>query len=177
MPRVEFFLKKIDLINEWAGKIFALAFVPLVFIASYEVVMRYIFNRPTIWAWDVNVQLGALLIIMGAGYTLLYDGHVRVDVIYNFFSLRHRTFLDLVTSPLFFLTCVIVIWKGGGEAWNSLKIKEAYTSIWSPPIYPLKLIVPVGVFLLMLQGLAKFIRNLILFTTHKKSNGGNKRVT
>ena len=168
MAKVEVYLSKIDLINEWVGKTVAYAILPLTLIASLEVVLRYVFDRPTIWAWDVNIQLGALLAIMGAGYTLRHGGHVIVDVAVTRFSLRQRALIDLITTWLFFFACVILVWKSGVEGWDSLMTKEAYSSIWAPPIYPLKMIIPVGAFLLLLQGIAKFARDIVIVIAPKE---------
>lgn len=162
MPKIERWLRKIDLINEWVGRVAAFAILPLTFIAAFEVVMRYAFNRPTIWAWDINVQLGAFLAIMGAGYTFLHGGHVIVDVLVNRFSPRQRALIDLITAWLFFFAVAILIWKSGMEAWGAFKIRESFGSVWNPPIYPLKIAIPVGAFLLMLQVGAKFVRDLII---------------
>jgi TRAP-type mannitol/chloroaromatic compound transport system permease small subunit len=162
MARVEQWLKKIDAINEWVGKTIAFGLIPITLIAMTEVVMRYIFNRPTIWAWDINVQLGGLLIIMGAGYTFLHGQHVIVDIVVERFSIRQRAWIDLVTACLFFLACIVLIRKSSGEAWTSLITRERSSSFWGPPIYPLKMLMPVGAFLLLLQGAAKFIRDLSL---------------
>lgn len=168
MSKIELCLKKIDLLNEWVGRTVAYAVLPLTFITFFEVVMRYAFNRPTIWAWDVNVQLFGFIIIMGAGYTLLHGGHVIVDFAVSRFSLRQRALIDLITAWLLFFACAILIWKSGMVAWSSFMMKEAHTSVWGPPIYPLKMVIPIGAFLLMLQAVAKFVRDLIIVIAPKE---------
>ena len=128
-----------------------------------HVILRYVFNRPTIWAWDVNVQLLGLLGVMGAGYTLLHRGHVGVDVLAEHLSPRARMILELIMSLFFFLAVGVLVWVVGRGAWTSLQVKEVYTSFWSPPLYPFKVVVVIGVLFLLLQGIVKFIRDLSTF--------------
>ncbi len=164
MRRAEAFCRVVDAINTWVAEVVHWLILPLVIVVMSEVVLRYFFNRPTIWAWDISVQLMALLVALGAGYTLLQGMHVRVDVVVSRFSPRVNGIIDLVTATLFFLGIGLLIWWFGEEAWRSLAVREPYESLWAPPIYPVKILVFVGICLLLLQGLAKFIRDLVIVT-------------
>jgi len=96
-------------INHWAGQ-----------ITLYLVVLRYIFNSPTIWAFEVSNFLFGGIIILGGGYLLLHKGHVSVDIIYNRLSVRGKAILDLCTAPLFFLFVGVLMWQGIDMFWTSL---------------------------------------------------------
>ena len=159
--KAERYLRYIDHMNAWAGKIFSFAFLPLTLIAVFEVVARYIFNRPTLWAWDINIQLLAVITIFGGGYTLLNGEHVIVDVFVEGLSPRRRAILDSVTGLLILFSVGILVWEAALLGWQSFLEGERLSSVWGPPIYPLKMLVPLGAFLLFLQGLAKFIRSCI----------------
>lgn len=160
MSKTNSFLRSIDLVNNRVGKIFGFAILPLTFCLAFEVVMRYVFNRPTIWAWDVAVQLGGLIVVLGAGFALLHKSHIVIDIVVVRFPLRVRAILDLITSLLFFFAIGILLWKSGEYGWRSFLLRECTSSYWEPPIYPLKMAIPIGIFLLLLQGIAKFIRDL-----------------
>jgi len=153
-------LRWIDALNEHSGRIFAFTIIPLTIITATEVVSRYIFHRPTIWAWDVNIQLFGLMIMMGAGYNLLKGGHVRVDVIVGRLPERTQRIIDLIIAGLFFFSFGTFIWLAGDMAWSSVATCEEYTSLWQPPIYPFRVMIVIGAFLLFLQGAAKFIRDI-----------------
>jgi TRAP-type mannitol/chloroaromatic compound transport system permease small subunit len=156
----ESFCRAIDSINEWAGKCVSILALPMALFIGIEVVARYVFNRPTIWVWDVNIQLLGALVLFGAGYTLLHGGHIIVDVIVIRFSRRTRAITDMITSVFFFFAIGVLVWKAAMAGWDSLLSRELFTSYWNPPIYPLKISVSIGAFLLLLQGVAKFIRDL-----------------
>ena len=156
----EAFCHRVDSINEWVGRYTSFLLAPLVFIVLVDVFMRYIFARPIMWAWDINIQLLGALSILGAGYAHISNGHVNVDVITSMLSARARAIIDLITSVFFFGGIGVMLWQTVVAAWTSVLSREAYTSISLTPIYPFKVLMIVGVFLLLLQGIAKFIRDL-----------------
>jgi len=164
---MQIFLHWIDKTNEWVGKIAAWLVLPLVLFTVMEVVLRYIFNNPTVWAWDVNIQLMLVFIALGGGYALLYGTHVSVDVIVTRLSLRGRALIDLITGPVFFTAICLLLWQVLLYTLNSVLIREHYTSTWSPPIYPGKVLMAIGILLLLLQGIAKWIRDLMV-VLHKE---------
>jgi len=158
------FCRTIDTLNEWIAKGTMWLFVPLAGIVTIDVILRYGLNRPLIWSWDINCQLLGVLVILSGGWTLLKEGHVRVDVFWARLSPRKRTMVDLITFLLFFFAIGILLWQSASAALVSVQTGERYSSYFAPPIYPLKIIIVVGVFLLLLQGVVKFIRDLLLLT-------------
>lgn len=161
MKRADLFLKSIDTINDVVGKSSAFLFLLLMFIAVIEVTLRYVFNRPTTWAWEINVQLMAAVTVLAAGYVLLHGGHVKMDIVVNMLSQRTRKIIELITLVLFFFVCIVIIYYSVDAAWDSVLSREHTYSIFASPVYPLKCLIPLGAFLLLLQGISRFIRNLI----------------
>jgi len=166
----EAFCRVVDTANEWVGRVVSLVFIPLTLLVMIEVVSRYFFNRPTTWSWDVNIQLSAVLIVMGGGYTLLYKGHVIVDIIVGRFPPRARAIVDMVTSLLFFLGIGVLLWLAIGEAKISIATGERFTSLLEPPLGPIRTAVAIGVFLLLIQGIAKFIRDFLIATKARRES-------
>jgi TRAP-type mannitol/chloroaromatic compound transport system permease small subunit len=158
--RAKGFADWIDVINEWVGRMISFLIIPMTLITTIEVILRYVFNRPTIWAWDVNMMLLGAFTVLTGGYTLLKGGHVAMDIFVSRLSLRIRALLALITSVLFFFSIGLLVWQGGIASGESFMTREQINSIWGPPLYPLKLLWPVGAFLLLLQGVAIFIRDL-----------------
>jgi TRAP-type mannitol/chloroaromatic compound transport system permease small subunit len=156
------FLQGIDLLNEWSGKIFSWLSIPMTLLVTAEVILRYVFNRPTIWVWDVVVQLLGLIIVFSGGYALLKGAHIGVDILVERISKKKSAIIDLFTYPLFLFSMGMLFWITTEAAWNAVETKEAYNSFWRPPIYPFKVAVFVGILLFLLQGIARFIRSVLI---------------
>ncbi len=170
----EVFCRAVDWLNERVGKIACWLIIPLTFIIGYDVGMRYLFGQPTAWAWDIGVQLAGLLVIFGGGYTLLHGGHIGVDVLVEKMSPRRRAFIDVATGVILLYAIGILVWKTGTDAWNSLQIREEYNSYFSPPIYPFKVMIVIGGFLLLLQAVVKLIRDIITATSGRVPEGAKE---
>lgn len=156
----------IDTISEWSGKLFSFLAILVVASISYEVVARYIFDAPTIWAHETMVSFCAIWYMIGGAYVLRYRGHVSVDVVYNRLSSGSRRVLDLIGLSLFFVYAGVMLWTGAEVAWKSIKVLETSGSPWNPPVWPIRLAIPVGALLILLAGLAQFIR--VLKLTNRK---------
>jgi len=107
--------------------------------------------------------------MMGGGiYSLLINGHVRMDVIYSKLSKRAQATMDCITFPLLLSFLGIIFWKAFVYAEKSIAILEHSSTAWSPPIYIWKATVPIIVGLFMLQSSANFIRNIFLAVSGKE---------
>jgi TRAP-type mannitol/chloroaromatic compound transport system permease small subunit len=141
------------------GKWFAFL---LVLIGAYETVARHFFNAPTIWAYDSLCMSGGVVYMLGASYVLLKDSHTRVDVIYSRLSRRKQAWIDVIGALIFFFPLMTVMLKMAVQwAIRAWKINEVmFNSFWYPPAAPYRTVFAVGLFLLVLQGLAKFTRDV-----------------
>lgn len=154
------FLIFIDLVSAWVGKCFGWLILVLTLGTSYEVFVRYVLGAPTTWAFDVSyITYGALFLMAGA-YTLSRNGHVRGDVIYRLWPARIQASIDLVLYIIFYFPAILALmysgWIFGRMSWQFREL-----SIFSPagiPVFPLKMLIPVAGFLLLLQGIAEVIR-------------------
>ncbi len=127
-----------------------------------EVVRRYFLNSPTVWAGELTQMFFGAYVVLSGGYILASGGHVNVDILYSRLSRKTQAKLDIITSFLFFMFCVMMVYYGGSLAWESLSTFERSQSAWNPPIYPIKLMIPLGAGLLLLQGAAKLIRDILI---------------
>jgi TRAP-type mannitol/chloroaromatic compound transport system permease small subunit len=161
-------LSVIDKVNEGVAKVSGWAVVLMIGATVYEVVMRYVFNAPTEWSFEFNYLVhGAYFLLLGA-FTLATQGHVNVDIIYGRLSPRRRALVDLFTAPIFFFFMAMMFIYGGHFALQSLGFRETLSSAWGPPIYPVKLVIPVAAALLILQGSAKFVRDFHVVWTGRE---------
>ena len=159
----------IDGLSRFVADYIAWLFLPMTIIAVFEVAMRYLFNSPTTWAWDVNVQLFSLIVILGASSTFLHGGHVRMDIVVNLFSSKVQRFISLLLFALLIVIVGILAWQTGLFAWRSIIIAERTSTLLGAPIYPLKVTIFLGLVLLWLQVASAFLRSLLT----SSSNEGN----
>lgn len=150
----------IESLSIWIGRAFGWCILILTLSVTYEVFMRYALNKPTVWAFDMMVQMYGALFLMAGAYALAQDGHVRGDVIYRLFPVRVQAFIDFVLYVIFFFPGMIALAYYGAEiASDSWRYKEVS---WNSPariqIYFFKTLIPLAGGLLMLQGFAELIR-------------------
>lgn len=155
-------LKCIDTFSEWTGKAVAWMILPLVFGLAWEVVARYGFNAPTIWAFDMTYMLYGSLFMLGAHYTLLKGGHIRTDILYEKYSDQKKGLVDAITYLVFFFPAMILFFYASvDEAWHALRIWErSEQTAWRPILWPFKAVVPVTAVLLMIQGVSELLKSL-----------------
>lgn len=163
------FLRVVDSISEWTGLTARWFAVGLVLIVSLEVILRFVFNRPTLWAYETSVMLGGSVYILAFAYVHRHHAHVRVDIFQARLSNRGRAIIDvlgdlLLFFPLIFLL-VLVAWDWTIYAWTTGE-RMPITG-WYPPAGPLRTIVFLGFSVFALQGVAQFIRDLHLLIRNK----------
>jgi len=154
-------VRVIDAISDSSGRIVAWLIIPLMVGTTYEVFARYLFNAPTIWAYDTSYMLYGSHFMLGAAYTLLKGGHIRTDIFYQNWSPRTQGRVDaLLYVLLFFPGMIFFFWMGAQEGVQSLLIGErSDASPWRPVVYPLKLVIPVTALLILNQGVSEFIKS------------------
>jgi len=153
------FTTAVDSINDRIGKFFSLFIIGMVLTLIYEVVLRYVFDSPTMWAHETSQYFWGAYFMMAGAYTLRHHAHVNVEILFDRFSPRTRAIIDVFTSLFFFLFCGLLFWNGWELAWDSLLALERSQTPWSPPVYPAKLMIPLGGALILIQGFVKLIRD------------------
>lgn len=168
MRKLDKYLGIVDSLSEWTGKAVSFFLFLLAVVVGYEVVTRYLFKSPTHWVHEASAMLFGTFVIIGGAYTALKDGHVNMDLVYKAFNPRIRALLDLLT---FFVTLAFLgalLWKGGITAWKSVKMLEHASTQWGPPLFPFRIMLPLGALLLLLQLVVKFIRDVRILITGKE---------
>lgn len=154
----------IDSISERSGRIISYGAVLIMVIILWEIVARYAFNRPTVWAHELSQFIFGAFFMLAGAYALRHRAHVSMDMLYARQSVRTRAIMDVAASVLFFLFCGVLLWQGVILAWRALEIWERTYSAWAPPIFPVKLMIPIGAFLILLQGWVDLMRNIRIST-------------
>ena len=157
----------IDNLTEKTGHIFSILIYGVIGVLVFEIAARYFFNQPTIWAHETSTFLYGAYFLLGGAFCLHREGMINVDIVYRHLSPRRQAVLNMFTFLFLFVMCGVLIWWGGQEAIYSWSVWERTNSTWEPPLYPLKTIVPLAAFLLLLQGVARFIRDASIALTGK----------
>lgn len=152
----------IDTISVTVGKLAAFIAIPNILALVYEVFSRYVFNAPTIWSYETTYFLYAAHFILGAAFALKDHAHIRVEVFYSRFSPRTKAIIDVLGYLILFIPVMVLLIYGGiGLVQESIRMNEhSAVSSWRPIMWPFRATLPLGIFFLLLQGLAEFARAL-----------------
>jgi TRAP-type mannitol/chloroaromatic compound transport system permease small subunit len=158
------FTDKIEWVTGRAGELTAYWALVSVFVYYYEVIARYVFNSPTNWVHESMFLMYGMQYMMAGAYAYREDQHVRVDVIYTKFSARGKALADIVTSLFFFIFIGVLFWTSWRFAADAIGNDEHSFTEWAVQYWPVKLMMPIGAALLLLQGLAKLIKDIVFLT-------------
>ena len=160
------------------GKVFAWLTVFLIYAMIHEVIGRHFFNRPTLWSFDISRMLAGALFMLGAAYTLSKGIHIRADFLYRNWSVKNQARVDLFLYLLFFFPGFLVFfWVSFDYAYTSIcgrsdlmeclggkvRIQRAMDTTWMPIMWPLKSCMPIGAFLLLVQGISEILKTYYAF--------------
>jgi TRAP-type mannitol/chloroaromatic compound transport system permease small subunit len=155
-------VRAIDRFTDTTGTWVAWLNLPLVLAVSYEVVARYAFHMPTIWAYDVSYMLYGTIFMLGAAYALHKGAHIRTDFFFEKWSIRTRGVIDSTAYIVFFFPALaLFLYVSGAEGWYAFEIGErSEQSPWRPILWPFKMVIPLTCLLLMIQGVSETIKSL-----------------
>ncbi|MDH3595602.1 MAG: TRAP transporter small permease subunit [Rhodospirillales bacterium] len=150
------FVRFVDRLNDVIGRGVAWLTLAMVLITFVVVILRYIYAIGWVWMQESYVWLHGIVFMLGAGYTLLHNGHVRVDIIYRTASPRYKSVIDLFGSLVLLLPLVVVVFLVSYQyvlaSW--LKFEESREAGGLPALFLLKTVILAFCMLLGLQGLA-----------------------
>ena len=151
-----------DGLNDAVGRSARWLTVGMVVVQFAVVVLRYVYGTSYIWVQELVIYLHAAVFMLGAGYTLLRDGHVRVDVFYSEMAARSKALVDLFGTLLLLIpSCVVLLFYTCDFVAKSWAILEGPMSIGGiPAVFVLKTLIPLFAALLLLQGVSLAIRAL-----------------
>src|SRR5688572_8681544 len=155
-------VRVIDKFTDVSGTLVAWLNVPLVLAVAYEVAMRYLFNAPTIWSFDVTYMLYGTIFMLGSAYALHKGAHIRTDFFFERWSIRTKGIIDSVAYIVFFFPSIFVfLIVSGAEGWYAFQIGETSEQTpWRPLLWPFKLVVPLTCVLLLIQGVSETIKSV-----------------
>ena len=165
MKAVKYFVRFTDKMSVSIGEVVSYFMLLVMGSAVIEIVSRYFFGRPTIWSYEFGQFLfGAYFLLVGA-ITSYYREHIGMDLLITKLSPRKQAILNSITFFFTAIFCIVLVYKGSQFAYKSIINLEHSTSVWGPPLYPLKAMLPFAGLLIFLQTTSNFIKDLYLAVT------------
>jgi TRAP-type mannitol/chloroaromatic compound transport system permease small subunit len=154
------FVRIVDKVNYWVGQFAMYLFLVLAAILLYATASRVIAHHSVNWAIEMSQFVLSGYYLLGGAYSMQIDGHVRMDLLYGRLSPRNRAVTDAFTI-LFVVFYLVVLFAGGLSATNyAIVYKQQNYSSWAPLLWPVKAAMTLGIFLMLLQCIAQFFKDV-----------------
>ena len=165
MPKViRLYVRYVDAVNRVLGNIVMYLALVIMGVLLFGSLTRYVFNVPFVWIIEMAQFLMAAYYILGGGYSMQLDAHVRMDVFYERWKPKTRAFVDSITAFFLVFYLAFMVYGGYSSTTYSLKYNQANYSAWAPPMAPIKIIMTVGIVLMLLQAIAIFFKDVAKVT-------------
>lgn len=161
-------IRIIDTVNGRLGRWNSYLVLPLVGVVFYEVIMRYAFNAPTAWGFELTVFIYGVHYMLGLALTEKAGGHVKVEILTSHFSPRGQALFNIATYTLLFAPVFFFMaWASVKYGWTSMAMFERNPTSWGPPIWPFKCLMALGFTMLFFQGLSSLLKNIRIVLLEK----------
>ncbi|MCL1484871.1 TRAP transporter small permease subunit [Marinobacter sp. M3C] len=157
------FTRSVDWMSDKTGLFISFWTVNAVCFYFFEVIMRYVFNMPTIWVHEASFLLLGMQYLLAGGFALLNGSHVRVDVVYNYLPVRGRVGMDIFTSMFFFMFALVLILTSWTYFTNAYSMGETTVETWGIQYWPVKGVMLLGSVLILLAGISKLLKDISVF--------------
>lgn len=134
MKFLKFVLTNSENISEWSGKLASYITLALIVTITYGVFLRYVFNAPTKWSYDITYMLGGTLILLPMAYVLRHRGHVSIDILRKKFPADTALLIDTIFSLVFFFPLIgIILYMSVKHAWTMSSAVNMWNKSTSRP--------------------------------------------
>jgi TRAP-type mannitol/chloroaromatic compound transport system permease small subunit len=153
--------RKIDALQDRFGRLVSWIMLFMVLVVFTDVVLRYMFRTSTVWLQELEWHLFGVVYMLGAGYTMLYDEHVRVDIVYSRWSVRKKAWSDFILYLVFFYpSAIMIVWATIPFVRDSYRVFEGSPDPGGIPLrFLLKSVIIVGFLILMIQAFSQTVKN------------------
>ncbi len=159
-PAIQAYVRYVERVNRVVGRCVVYLIFLMIGLMIYASVARTVFNVPLIWGIEMSQFLLAAYYLLGGGYSMQLDAHVRMDLLYSRWPERTRAFADSLTAfcLVFYLSVLLI--GGLSSTHYALEYGQKNYSSWAPPLAPIKIVMTVGIVLMLLQAIAFFFKDL-----------------
>ncbi|MFO7714575.1 TRAP transporter small permease subunit [Desulfosarcina sp.] len=161
MPKaIKCFVNYVDATNKVVGKFSQYLVFVMMGVLLFESISRTLFNQPHIWVVEIAQFTMAAYYLLGGGYSMILDGHVRMDLLYGRWSPKRRAVVDMLTAIVLIFYLVLLLYGAISSLEYALRYKQVNYTSWAPPLAPIKIIMTIGIVLMLLQSIAIFFKDL-----------------
>jgi len=158
------YVRWVDALNRAVGSVVMYLTLVMMALLLFGSLTRYVFNVPFVWIIEMAQFMMAAYYILGGGYSMQLDAHVRMDVLYERWRPRTQAFTDSITAFFLVFYLAILMYGGWSSSTYSLKYNQTNYSAWGPPMAPIKIIMTVGIALMLLQAISMFFKDVAKYT-------------
>jgi TRAP-type mannitol/chloroaromatic compound transport system permease small subunit len=160
MPKAaKVYVRYVDALNRRVGRLVMYLVFVMMGLLLYSSITKYFFIPP-IWTLEVAQFSMAAYYLLGGGYSMQLDSHVRMDLLYGRWSPKTKGFTDSITAICLIFYLAILLFGSFSSTGYALKYGERSFSSWAPPMAPIKIIMTIGIVLMLLQAIATFLKDL-----------------
>jgi TRAP-type mannitol/chloroaromatic compound transport system permease small subunit len=161
MPKViKAFVRYTDAVSIKVGRASMYMIFAMMGILLFESISRTIFNWPHIWVVEVAQFIMAAYYLLGGGYSMILEGHVRMDLLYGPLSAKRQALADVITAPVLIFYLVFLLYGAISSIEYAVSYGQVNYTPWGPPLAPIKIIMGIGILLMLLQAVAIFFKDL-----------------
>lgn len=159
MPKVIIqYVRTVDAVNRAVGRIVMYLIFAMIAILFWSAISKLF--QPSLWTLEMAQFLMVAYYLLGGGYSMQLDAHVRMDLFYGRLSRKRKGFTDSITAFCLIFYLSLLLYGGYSSTEYAIKYGETSYSSWSPYMAPIKIIMTAGIFLMLLQAIAMFFRDL-----------------
>jgi TRAP-type mannitol/chloroaromatic compound transport system permease small subunit len=160
MPNaIKAYVRAVEKANKIVGLFAMYMIFAMIGILFYSTIRKSFFD-PSLWTLEMAQFTMAAYYLLGGGYSMQTDSHVRMDLLYERWSDKIKATVDAVTILLLIFYLVWLLYGGISSAQYALQYNEESYSAWAPRMAPIKIIMCIGIVLMLLQASATFFRNV-----------------
>ncbi len=161
MPKaIKIYVRYVEAANKAVGKFSMYLVFGMMGILLFESLSRTIFNQPHIWVVEIAQFTMAAYYLLGGGYSMILEGHVRMDLLYGRWSARRQAMTDAITVFFLIFYLVFLLYGGISSIEYAVRYGQVNYTPWAPPLAPIKIIMTIGIVLMLLQTIATFFKDL-----------------
>lgn len=161
MPKIiKAFVRCTDATSTAVGRFAQYLVLAMMGILLFESISRTLFNRPHIWVVEIAQFLMAAYYLLGGGYSMILEGHVRMDLLYGRWSTKRQALADVLTIPFLIFYLIFLLVGAISSIDYAIRYGQVNYTPWAPPLAPIKIIMAIGILIMLLQAIATFFKDL-----------------